>query len=65
MKVSGSPSASVAVIVPLTEESSLVITAGAVATGATLVGLTVTLIVTVVVPPLPSLIVTVNTSVQL
>ncbi|MNI36079.1 hypothetical protein D3C85_956960 [compost metagenome] len=65
VKVSGSPSASVAVIFPFAELSSLVVIAGAVATGASLVELTVTEMVTVVVPPLPSLIVTVKVSAPL
>ncbi|MNI85574.1 hypothetical protein D3C85_956970 [compost metagenome] len=65
MKVSGSPSTSLAVMLPLTAVFCGVVIAGAVATGTSLTGLTVTEMLTVVVPPLPSLTVTVKVSVPL
>ncbi|MNR36336.1 hypothetical protein D3C85_1542420 [compost metagenome] len=52
-------------MVPLTGVFLLVTTAGAVATGASFTGVTVTETVTAVVPPLPSLTVMINTSVPL
>ncbi|MNE66617.1 hypothetical protein D3C80_1621740 [compost metagenome] len=63
--VSGSPSASLAVTLPVTGLFSSVDTGSAVTTGTSLTGVTVTSITTLVSPPLPSLIIISNESLPL
>ncbi|MNH22267.1 hypothetical protein D3C87_1661410 [compost metagenome] len=65
VKVNASPSASVAVTLPFTGVSSLVVLLSLLATGASFTGLTVTSITTVVSPPFPSLITISNESLPL
>ncbi|MNI59297.1 hypothetical protein D3C73_1144540 [compost metagenome] len=65
VKVNASPSTSVAVTVPLTVTSSLVVLASLLATGASFTGVTVMVIVAVDSPPFPSLAFTVKLSVPL